>query len=86
MFHGSVSAEKKVWQAKKLEEERKNNPHAETKEAEIQDDSPPTIIIPPELAARLAEANVQTAQSQSTETENLPPRALRRRVNGRRHS
>jgi DNA invertase Pin-like site-specific DNA recombinase len=57
--HGSVSAEKKVWQAKKLEEERKSTPHVEQKEAEIQEKN---IIIPPEIAARIAEAGIKDVE------------------------
>jgi len=67
--HGSVSAQKKEWLAKKLEAERKLLENAPPKEFETQVASTPTIIIPPEIAARIAEAGIQTVEALGNESD-----------------
>jgi DNA invertase Pin-like site-specific DNA recombinase len=70
--HGSVSAQKKEWLAKKVEAERKLIPNDQPKAFETQVDSILTIIIPPEIAARMSELEIKTVEatvkSESTET------------------
>ena len=53
--HGSVSAQKKEWLAKKAEAERKIL-SAQAKDVQSQPPEPTIIVIPPEIAARLSEA------------------------------
>jgi hypothetical protein len=67
--HGSVSAQKKEWLAKKLEAERKLLEKTPPKEFETQVASTPTIIIPPEIAARIAEAGIQTVEALGNESD-----------------
>ena len=57
--HGSVSAQKKEWLAKRAEAEGKLQAENEPKEFKMQVQEPPTIIIPPEIAARIAEAGLK---------------------------
>jgi DNA invertase Pin-like site-specific DNA recombinase len=68
--HGSVSAQKKEWLAKKVEAERKLG-NVEPKDNQTPSNEPTTIIIPPEIAARIAEAGLKDVEP-SPEKESIP--------------
>jgi DNA invertase Pin-like site-specific DNA recombinase len=57
--HGSVSAQKREWLARKAAEERKQKSNAEQTENQSVDEAAHRIQMPPEIAARLAEADTE---------------------------
>jgi DNA invertase Pin-like site-specific DNA recombinase len=65
--HGSVSAQKKEWLARKSAEERKRQEHEMPTTPQIAEQVIPRIQMPPEIAARLAEADAQAALESTDE-------------------